>query len=526
MADKSFNIDFMFNGLGDALGKQEQMNMNLQKQEATVKAINNEMISGLTERELHQSRITKHTSKQLSLSKEQEGAFGVLIKKTPLNLLFRGVEGMKEFNRAAGQFKGMNFGDVVGGQMKNAANTANLFSKNLHKIVGGGMKGMFKNLGGVVKILGASLQSLGASILAIGAPIAIIVAAVFTLKRMWENNVGDMQKYFFKMVGALKDVWGKFSVTFNQALRKLSPLFKILFAAVFMPLTNAIKTVGILLDGVFIVIDPILDALKGLGDALLSPFEAFNRVGGKGIDVMKALKTVILVPFKLAGAAIRYSLLPLTTMFKLVGKLSNLFANAAQKAGVFKVLQPIFDAFKDAISSIKEAFNELMEPFTELKLGGGDAFKILAAGIKIALFPLTLLAKGIAALITGISKLVVGFLKLKFVKGLFAGIVSAVEMMKSAVEALIAPFKFIIQGAEKVYNLLGKDKSTKEKAVAEASPVSTQQIIQNQMRNERNNVYNNNNNIAIHASGTLNEKSAPRIGDILASKIGFESRAL
>ena len=115
----------------------------------------------------------------------------------------------------------------------------------------------------------AGFGTLGAAILTALWPIALIAAAIFTLKKIWDTNMGGIQTKFNAIMGMVKTAWAKFNIFFIKTLRKLQPLFNFVFGTLF-------KT----LKGVFAVIGAIFDALKSMFEPIIDAFaEVFAGLG-------------------------------------------------------------------------------------------------------------------------------------------------------------------------------------------------------------------------------------------------------
>lgn len=107
-----------------------------------------------------------------------------------------------------------------------------------------GAQGFISNIGKAFwNMVGAARAFLVAM-----APYALIIGAVvlgiLTIRRMWQLNVGGMQNTFFKVWGAIKDAFGAFMVVFDNFLRSLSPVVRVIMSFI---------------DG---IVDPIQDVLK------------------------------------------------------------------------------------------------------------------------------------------------------------------------------------------------------------------------------------------------------------------------
>ena len=191
--------------------------------------------------------------------------------------------------------------------------------------------------------------------------------------------------------------------------------------------------------------------------------------------------------------------------------------------GLMSVLMPVFDAFSEIGKAMLEPFKEFtgVQGSKAINTFGilGKAIEILGKGlgviVKISLTPLVfsfkILGKVLGAIVDGIK--LMGD-KLSFLKTVFEG--------------LIAPFKFLLQGAEKIAKYLGMGKeeteeqvkATKELKIIRAQPVSSSQVINNQ----RTQTVNNNSNVVVNSSGAITKENAPHIGNVISSSLSTGGR--
>lgn len=182
-------------------------------------------------------------------------------------------------------------------------------------IAAGGIEGIGAALGSVT----VAAAPLVAALAAVAAVIAVVVAAVFTLKRMWVNNIGGMQTTFLSFIAKLKTAWSKFVVRFDRMLRKISPAIKVLVNIIGVALSGALEIVTGLVDGLFIALEPIFDAIAEIGAAI-------NEAFGSGQDDMRGMMDVakaIAAVFRGIGTAIAFVIKlmrPFIEMLKLVIK--------------------------------------------------------------------------------------------------------------------------------------------------------------------------------------------------------------
>jgi len=275
----------------------------------------------LTSKQVEQ--VEKHIS---SVKKEMQGIenpFETLLKNvTPFgSSLIRQKERLDELSDAMKKVKANGgFVNILSDYLVGFNRRLKEVNKGMISVFGGGMRGLLTNMTSGFKILLPVIKSLIPTILSVATPVAVVVAAVFTLQRMWKNNIGGMQTFFHRFVGTLKDTWAKFVVGFDTLLRKLSPIFKILFTTIFIPLIGAVKILGSLFNMIFKILTPIFEALSEIGKALLEPFEKFVGKDGKdAFNLIEKLGKVFEWLGKVIGTVLKVVLIPTVTVFKIIG---------------------------------------------------------------------------------------------------------------------------------------------------------------------------------------------------------------
>jgi len=111
--------------------------------------------------------------------------------------------------------------------------------KDVFTKLGGNFTSVMGNFKKSIHATGIAFKGLMTKMLPFLPLIIGIGVAIFTLKRVWMQNIGGMQNKFFEVVGRLKDMWAKFMIIFDKTLRDLAPLFNIVFSV----LSNAIKPI-------------------------------------------------------------------------------------------------------------------------------------------------------------------------------------------------------------------------------------------------------------------------------------------
>ena len=193
----------------------------------------------------------------------------------------------------------------------------NIFNKGFSrgKSQGAGMfKSIIRGVSGVTSAFKAgaiSISGILGGLATAVAPLAIavvtIIAAVYSLKKMWQINFLGMQTTFHKVVGSIKSAWGKFNAFFIQFLRKMEPLAKILLA----PLIMGFKYLWAILKGLFgfakALIMPFIEMATEIG----SMFKGANTESKTFESILKGITWTLTFIGKILGFIIKVGLAPI-----------------------------------------------------------------------------------------------------------------------------------------------------------------------------------------------------------------------
>lgn len=168
-------------------------------------------------------------------------------------------------------------------------------------------------------------------------PLTLIVAGIYTLRKVWENNIGGIQTRFSKAWGAIKTAWAQFEVAFIKGLKIIEPLFTGFFnyiTAIVKPFINAFKQ--------------ITAAFKGTGSTASDLKPIFTLLG----DTLSLTGKII-------GGVITIALKPIIFQMQMLGKLVGLItigwnklSSAFKQTAVFKSVVGIFERIRDVIGQI------------------------------------------------------------------------------------------------------------------------------------------------------------------------------
>ena len=261
------------------------------------------------------------------------------------------------------------FEDLVSGTpLAKITQMNNKFSKlnNVFAKLGSGsgkkqLVNLFKNtIGGGLKALSSGISALLPALASLAAPILLVVGAIVTLKRMWDLNIGGMQTTFFKVFGKIKDMWAGMVIKFDKTLKKLSPLFKVVFGTIGNILLPILTAVGLAFDGIFAIVSPIVDAITEAVKPLTDMFDTTNNMS-KRLEMTKKIWGGI---FKVLGfitkIIVKGLLRPLTEVIKVVAKVAEGFLRL--KKINEDISKKMFDTFKNT-----EFGQKLFERFEKIK---------------------------------------------------------------------------------------------------------------------------------------------------------------
>lgn len=234
----------------------------------------------------------------------------------------------------------------------------------------GGFNAVSENGGSMLQALGGGFDNLVAGfksgaftirgvLLTSLAPIALVVAGIYTLKKVWDNNIGGIQTKFSKVVGQMKTAFGKFEVSFIKVLKKLEPFFSLLFDTIFAYIKGFGKLFSGIFSGIGAILSPIIDVFAELGEVLGDAFGSSAKSGGGFVSIMSALGTVLKYVGKTIGFVLKIALIPMTkgieSLAKIIGWLKtgwNKLIGAFKQTSVFKGLMNLFERIRDVIKNV------------------------------------------------------------------------------------------------------------------------------------------------------------------------------
>lgn len=308
-----------------------------------------------TQKQLTDKLTSSTTGKINDMSKKFQEMTGSTVLERPLNAFSKSFE----FSRKKGQ---------------------GLFSSV--KTGFGGMGKAISRMGGLSKVFGLVFKSA----MKVLWPLGLIMTAIAVIKKLFQLNVGGMATGFFKVVGEIKSALGQMMGWINRSLRKLDPLFKM----VFTPIIQRIRLVFAIIKGVFkgvaAIVTPIIDVLAEIGKAFSGVFGDSKGQAAGFEQVLKGITKTLEVIGKIIGWLLKVALKPLMITFKILGFLISRVIEDTKKGFQtwYKILKPVFDMIKKIIDFFKKGAEKNKEkretlmgtikekyPIASALLGGG-----------------------------------------------------------------------------------------------------------------------------------------------------------
>jgi len=293
--------------------------------------------------------------------------------RNPLDNIDRMSKSMLKFNMAfvsvAELEKG--FGAMTNKLFSDFQKNAEMFGKNMLAIMSLVRKAIMFALGGGLKAIIPIIIGVIGALWPIIGTIALIVAAIYTIKKIWEYNIGGIQASVFGLVGLVKDTLGKAFLNFMKLLQRLGPIFKILFTVIFLPFKILVTVLGGVFDAIFAILDPIFEVFE----ELFKPFaDSATGSGNIIMKIVKGLATVIGWLGKVVGGALKIILMPFIFLAKVIALvlspvklLKALFAGMKLPGWLQKVID-FFTGGKKT-SEVPAAAKPAARPMT--RTGGG-----------------------------------------------------------------------------------------------------------------------------------------------------------
>ena len=251
------------------------------------------------------------------------------------------------------------------GNMKGIGLAINDFQKAFNKASNSG-KSFFQSGIEGFKGLGKSAVTFRGILFSSVAPLLAIGAAVFTLKKIWDNNIGGIQTHFQQLVGQFKQLWAEFEVTFIQGLRKMEPVFSAVFGAIMKTVQVTMKILGGLFKGLMHAVQPIIDIFKEMGSIMSEAFGDSSEEGQGFMKVASALGKTLEFVGKIMGALLKVALTPMRLAITGIMKGGialrdtwEKFKSSFKETAIFKSLMKIFEQLKDAFFSIIDLINKI-----------------------------------------------------------------------------------------------------------------------------------------------------------------------
>ncbi len=357
----------------------------------------------------------------------------------------------------------------AGDSIKSMTGTQGIFDmidsgKQLQSIFGKGFAGMAK-----------AALSFGSSLYLSLAPVLPIIAAIgaitYTLKKMWEANIGGMQTKFFKAFGKMKVLIAKFEVGFIKTLKVLAPIFGKVFGVMYR-----------VIEPIFYIVGKLTSALFSLSKPTLILISVF---GGLAL----AFKLLSSSPFILVIGGLLY-------LFSLLSKKMRIATAVIIGLGaafLFASANPfiaIIGGIVIGIMLVVKGVSMLIKKFGGLKAIGSSVGKSLMT----AFSPIKVFIDGLVA----------GFAAIK--NGFMSVITSIVGGMTALVNKIPGPIKSLFGFGDK-------------KEIAQAPKKSPAAESKN-ISNNNSNVINNNQNVNVTTSREIRSDTAVPFSQMIAQHLG------
>lgn len=288
--------------------------------------------------------------------------------------------------------------------------------------------------------------------------ILAIGAAIFTLKRIWIQNIGGMQNKFFELTGRIKDLWARFMISFDKSLRTLGPLFQVVF------------------DTIFNTLEPIVDTFEFL-------INMFNKMD-------KSQKIVVGAIIAITAAMWALNSVPI---LMLIGGLIFIFSKLPKPIKVAAI----------AIGILTAAFWAL----------SANPVGLIIAGIGLAIIGLIYVVKKGIEWFKKLDKSgkVFTFLRknILLMLGPIGWVIKGLQVMFDLLE------KFNVFG--KISDFFSGDKEVNAgQKIDRNAPIKTSSVIQS---GGSRNVINDNRSTTIHSAGEISKQNAPGIAEAVGGQL-------
>lgn len=263
-------------------------------------------------------------------------------------------EAFQNVNKTGGGFANMtnvlfkSFQGNLSSFTGNLMNIGTVLTKNLLPAIAAGFKAIIPL---VIKIA-IALAPIAAIVLA-------VVAAVYTLKKVWDLNIGGIQTSVFQLAGMFKDTLGSAAIKFQKILQKLEPVFKLVFQPLFHNLKIVFALFKGLVDVVFAVIDPIAEALGELA----APFADLQGEGNGLIDVVKWIGKYFSLVTKSIGISMKIILFPIKLIAHGIKFIIDLVKVLWERFKQSPIFAKMMEVMADRFNKIKAVVEKLIAPF-------------------------------------------------------------------------------------------------------------------------------------------------------------------
>lgn len=369
---KKTNVEYK--GQVDSVKKIENVQKNINVGKSEEVEHQKKTIAGLSKQEQKLLRIKKLQQDYKYLVNETGGFFSRLVSKIPVvgeglsklfthpvEKIFNMNEGMSKFNNAFANVNkgGKGFATMTNNLFKSFAGNMGTFTNNISQVGGILTKQMFPAIAHGLKMLPALFVKLAVAAAPVALTILAIAAAIYTMKKIWDYNIGGIQTSVFQVGGMLRDILGQNLLKFQQMLKKLEPLFKIVFTPLFHVIKMTVAILGGLMKVIWAIIDPIVEVVS----ELLEPFAELQGEGYGMIDMVKLIGNYFTVYSKMITIALKIILFPIKLIAVGIKTVIDIMKILWQQFTKIPIINKTFDTMADGFKKTYDFVKQLLKPF-------------------------------------------------------------------------------------------------------------------------------------------------------------------
>lgn len=208
-------------------------------------------------------------------------------------------------------------------------------------------------LGGLAK----GFLALGVAVAKALWPITLVAAAIYSLKKIWDINLGGIQTKFNQVIGEFRVAWARFNIFFIQTLRKFEPVFNFIFGQMFNIVRSTFSLIVNIFKGLYSAVEPVIDVFAEIFSLFGDGKSDFNIVA----STLKLLGNILLGLGKVIGFVIRIALTPMMLMIRGLKDAWDMFVTAFKSSAMFNFLMKLKDVFMGTFDTIKNSMQSIWD---------------------------------------------------------------------------------------------------------------------------------------------------------------------